>query len=241
MKLSVFSRHLSIAVLAGVVPAAAADVRVIHASPDAPNVDVYVNQTIGVDAPAISNLAFTQGTGYLPLPTGLYDLQVTAFGGVSPVIDAQDVHIDQNIDVSVVAINFLNSITPLILVDDRTSDASNARIRFVHAAPDVPTVDIALAGGGGTLFDAVSFGNSGGYISVPGGSYDLEVQLDSDNSLALAVPGLQVENGFVYTVFAMGSQTQGNVQAVVFVDAIPAPGAVATSGAGLLMASRRRR
>ena len=62
-----------------------AGVRVVHASPDTPPVDVYVNTAPGAGAPAIANLAFRGATGYVPLPTDTYRFRVTPSGATSPV------------------------------------------------------------------------------------------------------------------------------------------------------------
>ncbi len=224
-------------------PVALAGVRVIHASPNTPAVDVFVNTVPGSGNPAIEDLAFTQGTGYVPLPTGTYDFRVTPANAITPVaISALGVGIDGNTDYTIAAIDFFNNIRPLVLVDDRTQNPNAARIRFVHAAPDVPAVDVGLLSGG-VLFDNTAFGNAAdeGYINVPGGTYDLGVFLDSNNGLALPLPGITLQNNVVYTVFAMGSLAQGNVQAVIFVDQIPSPGAAALLGMGALAATRRRR
>ena len=53
-----------------------AQVRVVHASPDAPNVDVYVNG----EAAGINDLAFLSTTGFVELPAGDYSFAVAPAG-----------------------------------------------------------------------------------------------------------------------------------------------------------------
>ena len=228
----------ALALLAGT---AHADVRVIHASPDAPNVDVYVNQMIGTDTPAIENLGFTEGTPYIDLPSDDYNFQVTPFGETSPVVIDTNATIDDSLDYSVVASGFLSGISPNVYVDDNTIDPNNARVRFIHQSPDAPAVDI-FANNSINLFDAVSFGESGGYQTVAPGDYDIDVRLDSNGMTVLDDLDLSFEAGSVYTVFAMGSAEAGTLDAVVFTDAvIPAPGAAGLLGAAVLFGRRRRR
>lgn len=215
-----------------------AQVRAVHASPDAPNVDVLVNDGI-----AFSNLPYRSASVYAPLTAGTYNIKVRPTGLPAPTVIDANVPLADNTTYSVAAINTLSSISALVLTDDNTLNPSAARIRFVHASPNAPAVDIALAGGGAVLFPNVSFGNSGGYISVPGGTYNLEVRLAGTSTVVLPVSGLSVFNNTVSTVWAMG--LVGNqatpLQAVVTPDAIPAPGALALLGFGGLLASRRRR
>jgi len=56
-------------------------VRVAHASPDAPNVDVYVNGTL-----AFSDLAFKDITNYAFVPADYYNIVVVPAGASSPVV-----------------------------------------------------------------------------------------------------------------------------------------------------------
>src|SRR5688572_17651539 len=68
------------------VPVSAAEetfVRVVHASPDAPNVDVWVD---GVKV--LTDVPYTAVSDYLPVTAGDHNVQVTATGSTDPVIEA---------------------------------------------------------------------------------------------------------------------------------------------------------
>ena len=122
------------AALATVATTAAADearLRVLHASPDAPAVDIYVD-----GAEVVPDLAYPDITGYLELAGGSYLVEVfpaSADGSGAPVISAT-VTLAANTDYTVAAIGQLAAIEPLVLVDDNSAPAAgNAHLRFVHA------------------------------------------------------------------------------------------------------------
>lgn len=191
-----------------------AKVRVIHASPDAPNVDVYVNGEA-----AVTDLAFQEATDYLDLPGGDYQIQVTATGS-SPdeaVIDAT-VTIENGVWYSIAAIGQLESIAPLVLQDNITEPASGmAHLRVVHASPDAPNVDVAVTGGP-VLIEDLPFGEATDYLPVDAGSYDLEVRPAGTEDVALAIPGFMAEAGNVYTVVAVGLAGDGSLTVLPLVD-----------------------
>jgi hypothetical protein len=219
-----------------------ASVRVIHASPDAPAVDVLVN---GGSVPAFTNFSYGQAVGPVSVPGGSYDIDVVPTGGMAPgVIDVNGLALMDNTDYTIAAINTLANIEPLVLVDDNTLDPSNARIRFVHASPNAPAVDITLSDGT-VLFAGTEFGNAAGegYLSVPGGVYDLQVRLAGTETVVLDLSGTEVDNNTVYSVFALGlvGNKETPLTAGVFVDAIPTPGSIAVMGLAGAFAARRRR
>jgi hypothetical protein len=179
-------------------------VRVGHASPDAPNVDVWVDGAV-----VLSNVPFGAVSNYLPVPAGEHLVQVVPAGAVSPVVISATLILDPDTDYSIVAIDTLANITPLVLVDNNADPApGNAHVKFVHASPDAPAVDIAVAGGP-VLFPNVAFGEAQGPLPVPAGAYDLEVRLAGTSTVVLALPGVQLNGGIVYTVFAMGLAAGG--------------------------------
>ena len=69
-----------------------ARVRAIHASPDAPAVDIWVNGSV-----AFSNAPFTGITDYAKLEPGSYQIQVSPTGATEPIV------IDATLDLTTTA------------------------------------------------------------------------------------------------------------------------------------------
>ena len=98
------------------------------------------------------------------------------------------------------------ALEPLVLVDNNSAPAAGmARVRFVHASPDAPAVDIALKNGPVLLPNIAYKGHAEG--EVPAGTYDLEVRVAGTAAVALALPGTKIDAGKIYTVFAEGTVT----------------------------------
>ncbi|MEO8285539.1 MAG: DUF4397 domain-containing protein [Chloroflexota bacterium] len=189
--------------LAGVPSASAqvgaqANVRVIHASPDAPAVDVYVNGT-----KAITNLAFKEVSSWAQLPAGSYDVKVTATGQTAGVIEA-NLTLEAGKNYSVVAVGKLAEIKPQVVVDDFSNlPANKARLRIVHASPDAPAVDVAVKDGA-VLVPNLAFPNASGYLEVDPMTVDVDVRAAGTTTTALSVPGVSLEAGKIYTIYAVG-------------------------------------
>jgi hypothetical protein len=180
-----------------------ARVRVVHASPDAPAVDVWVDGSV-----AFSSAPFQGITDYAELSPATYNVQVTPTGATEPVVIEADLSLDAGNDYTVVALGMLSDIEPLVLVDNNGApEAGKAHVRFVHASPDAPAVDIAVADGGPVLFPNIPFKGVGDYLPVDAGTYDLEARIAGGGAVALSVPGVALQDGAVYTIFAMGLAT----------------------------------
>jgi hypothetical protein len=206
--------------------AESADVRVVHASPDAPAVDVYLDDAI-VDA--LINVPFGTTSDYLEIPAGAHNIKVYATGTTTdPVIDA-DVTLTGGAAYTMAATGAVADITAQVLEDKPSPTNSAAEVRVIHFSADAPAVDIAPAGAGvdEAVVEDLAYPNATGYLELPGGTYDLEVRLAGETTVALALPDVTIENGRAYSVFAVGSAASpavgGNaLQAVVAVDATAA-------------------
>jgi hypothetical protein len=150
-------------------------VRVVHASPDAPAVDIRVD-----GAPAIDALPYGDATDYVSLPAGQRIFQVMV-AGTDTQVTSLNATIDSGADYTVVAAGFATgSRTPgfrLIVLRDNNfePEAGQARIRIVHAAASAPTVDIYYGApyvtvrpaGTAPVLAGVPFGAASGYLTVP--------------------------------------------------------------------------
>ena len=189
-------------------------VRVAHLSPDAPAVDVLVN-----GARVVTGAAFGDVTGYLALPAGSARIQVVPAGASSPVVIDATLDLAAGAAYTVAATGFLGAgdLKPLVLSDDLNGTAGQAKVRFVHASPDAPAVDIAVTGGP-VLFANVSFRQFQGYAQVPGGSYNLEARPAGTTTAALKVPDVVLGGAGSYTIFAIGSLGNGSLSALAVQD-----------------------
>lgn len=187
-----------------------ADVMVIHASPDAPGVDVLIDDT----KENSSALTFPNNTGYLEVETGTRNIKVNVAGTTNTVIDV-DLTLERDKSYSVFAVDSVSKITAIALEDDLTSPAAGkAHVRFVHLAPDAPAVDIAVASSGSVVFGDVSFKESTAFTPLDAGTYLLDVRVAGTGTVALVLPALTLEAGKIYTVFAKGFLGGTGVQAL---------------------------
>ena len=173
-------------------------VMTVHASPDAPAVDLLVDNVI-----AGSNLAFPNNTGYLAVKKGTRNLKVNVAGTSTTVINA-NLPVTAGASYTVFAVDAVAKIAPLVISDNLAKPAAGkAHVRFVHLSPDAPAVDVAVAGGP-VLFANKSFKEYTQFSPVAAGTYDLEVRPAGSTTVVLPLNGITLEAGKIYTVFAKG-------------------------------------
>lgn len=187
---------------------ASARVMAVHASPDAPAVDLLVDGVV-----AGAGLAFPSNTSYLSVPAGTRNVKVNVAGTTTTVIDA-NLPVSAGGNYSVFANGAVSSIGALVVADDLTTPATGkAHVRFVHLSPDAPAVDVAVTGGP-VLFANRAFQQYTAFTPVNAGTYDLEVRPAGTTTVALAIPGVTLQAGKIYTVFAKGFLGGSGAQAL---------------------------
>jgi len=172
-----------------------ARLRAVHASPDADNVDILVDNTT-----VLSDVAFTQFLDYTTVPAGDRNIKVNATGTASSVIDVT-VPLAGGTNYTVLAVNFVDSIEPLLLVDNTTMPTpGNAKVRVVHASPDAPNVDVLVDDT--IVLTDVAFKEFSNYLEVPAGARNFKVNAAGTESTVIDVTPTLGDGG-IYTVVAV--------------------------------------
>jgi hypothetical protein len=213
-------------------PTELAAVRVAHASPDAPAVDVEVDGD-----EVLTDLAFRRVSDYLTLEPGDYDVRVTEAGGDDPEVffEAEDLSLDPGaytvvasgeatVDESTFQVDVLRDAP--VDVDDGA-----ARVRAVHASPDAGPVDVTVDDAAMTAFDDLTEFDAE-TTTLGAGEYELEVRPDGDDDddyddedFARVERLLSLAAGESYTVLVLGYATPD--------------GEASTEGLGLVVVENR--
>ncbi|MEZ4388245.1 MAG: DUF4397 domain-containing protein [Candidatus Krumholzibacteriia bacterium] len=152
--------------------------RVVHASPDAPAVDVYVNDG---DQPVVVDLAYGGASGYLEVDAGVYTVQLRGHGAdpaSAPAFEAQ-LTLAVGDKVTAVAAGLLASSDPAdrfrvlpLMEGFQNPGAGNVAVRIVHASADAPAVAVDVANDGAPeVLDFARFADTGAAgVALPAGT-----------------------------------------------------------------------
>ena len=191
-------------------PEGGARVRVVHASPDAPDVDVLVD-----DAEVLGDVPYLTASDYLDVPAGDQTLKVNAAGTATTVIDT-DVSLVDGTDYTVIASGLVEAIEPIVLQDDNSAPAAGtARVRAIHGAPSAPAVDIYVTAPGADLETTipllanVEFGDVADYIEAPAGDYQVRVTPAGTTAVVIDSGTLTLSSGQVRTAIAVDAAGGG--------------------------------
>lgn len=196
----------------GVPAAGKAWVRVLHGSPDAPEVDVYVGADLGSAAKvdALSGLSFGEISEYVEVDAGTYGVKVcaTADATICPIgVQVAALALAADTKYTVAASDLLASIDANVFVDAPDgSESEDTQVRVVHLSADTPSVDVLTQAGDSIGVDGLTYPNATGYAKFPAATYDLKVCASADLAVCPIDPGaLTLEAGKAYSVFAIGS------------------------------------
>jgi Domain of unknown function (DUF4397) len=190
-------------------------VRIVHAVPAAPAIDVLADQNT-----VASNVRYKTATPYKEVPADQDDFVVRA-GDKTLAQNSESIMSGRHYTLIVLPANRMaTDATGREKV--RASDASEqpahlqvvndnlemppegkARVRVIHASPDVETVDIFAQASDKPLFDDIDFNEISGYENVDPTVGKLELKAN-DGKQVVARPDVKLEAGKNYTIVVTG-------------------------------------
>lgn len=202
-------------------------IRVIHASPGSPPVDVYVDGKV-----VLRNQRYRNTSHYLNLPPGAHNIRIVP-AGKGPRVNAlvtRTVSVRPNERYSLMTVGNRMQLYPVAGVHEVVSNI--CKLRFVHASSDTPPVDVAVRGGR-VLFRNVSFGNSSGYVDINPAAVNLEIREAGTKRVLLNVSNVRMRANNVYSLNLMGlSKGRPGLEASLTVDSNMQPSSMPRSGMG---------
>ncbi len=192
-------------------PAQNAEVRIVHASPDAPAVDIFVD-----DKALVEGAKFKDVSNSLPLSAGSHKVEVyeaKTKGTKDSIIEATLV-VDGGKSYTVAAVNKAENLELQAFTNNKQGMDGKASLRVAHLSPDAPAVNVGPKGAA-PLFKDLSFKSISGYQVVNPGSYDLSVST-ADGKEILSLPRTNLQSGKNYTVLAVN--TADKLETIVLQD-----------------------
>ncbi|WP_099189121.1 DUF4397 domain-containing protein [Tepidibacter mesophilus] len=174
-------------------------IRVLHASPDAPPVDIYANNNL-----IAKNIPYKSFTPYISVPPGNYVISVFASGTKQNPVLVKNIQIPNDTIATVAATGYVSDLDLLPILEPIEPIPTNkTMIRFIHLSPNTPNVDITLPNGA-ILFEDVEYEEVTEYIPVPPGNYTVEAKVAGTDQTALIVPNINLKPNRFYSIYAVG-------------------------------------
>lgn len=183
-----------------------AKVRLLHAIPDAPTVEVFVD-----GAQKVANLTYGHETAWGTFTGGIHHVQVFTAG--VPYTSTTPALIDTNVSVlagkyyTIAAVGTMKTAHAAVFraAGPEAVIAGSAVVRFVNLSPDAPALQVTVQGQPkSTIFAGTAFGKVTKYAHIAPGTYTLLVQPVGSSQVLLRVSHVTLQAGHLYTLYGMG-------------------------------------
>lgn len=210
---------------------ARARIRVLHLSPDAPKIDVYVDGTS-----ALTAVPFKTATKHAQVPTGTHTVEIRPAGSANGNhLATARTTLAPDTAYTLAVVGLAAKLQIMVLKDDFTAPpAGKAKLRGIDASPQSPPIDIAIAGGP-VLFRDLTFPEATPFATVEAGSVALEVRMAGTEEVVFRSGARPLPAGAILTVAGTVSPS-GTIEVLPILDAAGAGatprGGIATGAGG---------
>lgn len=188
----------------------------IHASPNAPAVDIYSD--FGLYA---TDLTYGSDTGYFFTAPSSYELKVTPVGTTTVAL-SQTIEMEANRLYSIFVIDSVSKLKYAVVNDNLSTPGNDsAFVRFLHFSPNAPYSDAKIFNATDTLKytgrafnDQVADTTRFNFKQIKSGTYTLGMSVPGNSTNYAEFPGLNLQAGKTYTIYLKGFDGGTGAQAL---------------------------
>ena len=175
-------------------------IRLLHASPKSPSVDIYANG----DNILADDLSYGEFTPYLPVMPATYTIEVYPANNTDMPVLTKKIDIPERTISTIAAIGELPNLE-LFIIDDPQEpiQRNNSKLRFIHLSPDAPAVDV-IDEDGSILFKDVSYKGVTDYMNLLPNTYTVQLVPTGTDKSVLYVPNIRLLPDAFYSLYAIG-------------------------------------
>jgi hypothetical protein len=177
-----------------------AEVLFYHASPNAPQLTITVEEKNFLDAP----LGYAQYAGYKNFYTGNRHFKFRRSDNTSTLLDTT-LSFSLNTSYSVFVINNNASIETLMTIDTaEVPSAGKAMVRFIHLSPDTNPVDVAIVGENKNIFTGLGYKHGSAFKQVDARTFKVVMKNSETDDEILTSNDMTLTAGHYYTIISRG-------------------------------------
>ncbi|MGG1399381.1 DUF4397 domain-containing protein [Bacillus salipaludis] len=187
-----------------------ANIRILNTSPDASNLDIYVNgKRVARDLP------FKEVSQVLAFKPGKYHVDIYPAGNMVNSVLNKKLTIEPGKSYTWAIIDSVKKMRLLVYLNQPEVPKNEAKVRFIHLSPDTHALDMAVKDRD-VIFPKVVYKQATEYLALSPMTVDLEAREAGTKNVILPMPNSQFKANEVYTIAFVGlSKGSPELQAIV--------------------------
>lgn len=188
-------------------------IRFLHASPDSPDLDIYINGKLQV-----KHLPYKVASNYLSLNPGKYHIDIYPTGNSVDSVLNKKITVEPGKSYTLAIIDSVKKMRLLPYLNQPKVPMNESKIRFLHLSPDTGSLDFAVKDRD-VVFPNVSYKQTTDYLGIMPMTVDLEVRETGTKKIVLPMPKAQFRQNESYTIVLIGlSEKEPGLQAMIMKD-----------------------
>jgi hypothetical protein len=177
-----------------------ANIRILQAVCDTQYVDVFLNQELVVDW-----LPFRSVSNYISLFPGTYTIDILSSTDHKNKLLSTNIIIQNDQIYTLALVGKAEETEPYIVHNFPNVPFGEAKMRFLHLAPELPVLDFAVKDRD-VVFENVAFQQVTDYLGLTPMTVDLELRTAGSKQVILPMPKLKFKANEASTIVLVGSK-----------------------------------